>query len=202
VKTWGPDFSKCPSAEIASSADYDQRWVQFEHPLGGPYTAVPLLGDIADRLWVRERFGFNHWEYEREPIAKVPASQFQDGLLSFECTEDDSEIRNHLRYRPTKHMPRWASRITLIVTDVRVQRLQDISEADAIAEGVHHFDDGWHWKPNPEPHYMRMIGIDPLRTFQAMCNHARSDLDWDANPWVVARTFEVHHCNINEVKHG
>jgi hypothetical protein len=77
-------------------------------------------------------------------------------------------------------LPRWASRLTLEVTDVRVQQLQDISEQDAIAEGVdsrNHFMILW-----DEIHGM----VGPKA--------------WGANPWIYALTFTVHKQNIDAME--
>lgn len=117
-------------------------------PLDCPY------GSPGNRLWVRERHCFLD-------VSKSALSQFPLGPqnnnergpdiwnLSIEYsdgTQHDTNVegekpkqtreRGEIRWRPGIHMPRWASRITLEVTDVRVERLQDISEDDAKAEGV------------------------------------------------------------------
>lgn len=95
-------------------------------------------------------------------------------------------------------MPRRWSRITLVITDVRVQRLQDIegqhpSESDAIAEGVHaiHHGDGEYYysafrdEPNPKNWH------DPADAFRELWDsiNASRGFGWDANPWVWALTF-------------
>ena len=85
----------------------------------------------GDRLYVRETWAAPH-AYDHLPPRLIP----QDARIHYAATED----RGGLLWRPSIHMPRWASRITLEVTAVRVERLQDISEADAQAEGV--TDDG------------------------------------------------------------
>jgi hypothetical protein len=109
-------------------------------------------------------------------------------------------------YRPSIHMPRWASRLWLAVTDVRVQRLQDISEADAIAEGVAEYPcEGPHRGPcatywsaeqgRPE-HGARTT---PVAAFKALWEtlHTKPGERWEDNPWIVAVSFDVHRGNID-----
>lgn len=87
---------------------------------------------------------------------------------------DDQRKAYGLKWRPSIHMPRWASRITLEVTGVRVERLQDISEADALAEGVT-FDPLMH--TNPREAYMHLW------------NAINGPGSWYANPWVWVVEF-------------
>jgi hypothetical protein len=91
-------------------------------------------------------------------------------------------------------MPRWASRLTLTVTDVRVQRVQEISEADAVAEGV---------TPSEEPNEMKWEHYAPhgvaFRTLWDSLN-AKRGYGWDANPWVAAYTFTATRQNIDQVQ--
>lgn len=81
------------------------------------------------------------------------------------------------RLRVALHMPRWASRISLRVTQVRLERVQDISEEDAIAEGVAHADQ-----------YTTLSS--PARNFQTLWREIHSDDSWLRNPWVWAIHFE------------
>ena len=90
-------------------------------------------------------------------------------------------------------MPRWASRLTLTVTDVRVQRLQDISEADAVAEGCDAVLALTIKRPN---------GAHPGNPRECYCdlwNSLHGHGAWDANPWVVAVTFTVQRGNIDQL---
>ena len=103
------------------------------------------------------------------------------------------------------HMPRWASRLTLTVTDVRVERLQDCSADDAIAEGIAV------GKPMPDlvPNSMGDIyhdGItdpidgwsrDPRLAYARLRNAINGAGAWEANPWVVAVSFTVGRHNID-----
>ncbi|HDZ3043585.1 TPA: hypothetical protein RST63_003790 [Klebsiella pneumoniae] len=94
------------------------------------------FGDVGDRIWVRETFcpvddtqyGGEKWvDYRATP--KFEASH----PAGWDCAPNDAEA---LKWRPSIHMPRWASRILLEITVVRVERLNAISEEDAEAEGI------------------------------------------------------------------
>ncbi len=93
-------------------------------------------------------------------------------------------------WRPSIHMPRWASRITLEVKSVRVERLQDISEDDARAEGA-----PADWEPGVARALMQAVMptacFSPhLTGFARLWNHIHGPGAWDANPWVWAISFE------------
>ena len=90
-------------------------------------------------------------------------------------------------------MPRWASRLTLIVTDVRVQRLQDITAADAIAEGCHVY---------ASSATIDCDTPDPRQEYRRIWNSIHGPEAWAANPWVAALTFETHRQNIDQINQG
>lgn len=100
-------------------------------------------GVAGDRLWVREawRVGKGYDE--------LPGSKFKSPTVWYCADYDDFSDRRFGRYRHARFMPRWASRITLEITGVRVERLQDISEADAAAEGVEPLDSDAHQDRGP-----------------------------------------------------
>jgi hypothetical protein len=107
-----------------------RRWhtADFDARLACPY------GQPGDRLWVRET-----WVHVDDTDDKLDGmgSQTYWRASSFAPDMDTEWLHQHkLKWRPSIHMPRWASRITLEITGVRLERLQGISEADAIAEGV------------------------------------------------------------------
>lgn len=152
---------------------------------------------IGDRLWVRE-----HWR-TWGCIDNVAPRDMQSGGLNqnraaiwYEATPNRVQSVGPLkheigRHRQGMHMPRWASRITLIVEDVRVQRLQEISEADAEAEGAYPIlvpPDGG--------------GFPYVEGFRGLWDslNAGRGYGWDSNPWVVAYTFAVERRNIDEVQ--
>ena len=133
-------------------------------------------GQTGDRLWVRETFG----HFERNQHFKPGCNVYYraDG----NCLELEP-------WRPSIHMPRWASRITLEITSVRVERLQDISEADAIAEGCTQNHNGYYWG-GPHP----VSGLKQLATakgaYQDLWESINGPDSWAANPWVWAIEFK------------
>lgn len=137
--------------------------------------AHPLPYAIGDRLWVREA-----WAHD-EPCAV----QYRAGPH----VADDAV---GVRWRSPIYMPRWASRLTLTVTDVLVQRLQDISTTDVIEEGV-----SLPWVAGGTLALMAQgIAKDGYR---ALWNSLHGPEAWDANPWIVALTFTVQRGNIDQI---
>ena len=108
-------------------------WAMDDGDLSGQFRCP--YGVPGDRLWVREAWAPNEGSaggyIYRADVGEGSSGFYQADLKIGEWT--------HIapRWRSSIHMPRWASRITLRITDVRVERLQDISEADAIAEGLY-----------------------------------------------------------------
>ncbi len=107
-----------------------------------------------------------------------------------------------MKYKPSIHMPRWASRLTLIVESVKIERLQDISEEDARAEGIE-------WSDSLDPHgpcKWRVYGEPstgtscPIYSFQSLWKYLHGPDAWDQNPDVVVIGFGVVKSNIDEIK--
>jgi hypothetical protein len=167
----------------------------------GPYLKVPRDGgdtvhriyapwEPGDHLWVREAWRpvMEAWnscvEYraggtpldgpDRDLVASVSRLALRMPGLS-----DEGKARHSEAWHPSIHMPRWASRLTLRVTEVRVERLQSISEEDAAMEGLR--DD---------------LTIDVSRhayraQFAVLWDHINGDrASWAANPWVWVVGFE------------
>ena len=121
-------------------------------------------GQPGDRLWVRETFA-------------VPPGSTEQAEAVYRASFDPGDVT----WTPSIHMPRWASRITLTITDVRVQRLQDISEDEAVAEGI---DEAI---PPMNDHGPANA---PRWRFARLWNSINGVGAWDTNPWVWAITFE------------
>jgi hypothetical protein len=141
---------------------------------GSPCEYVCPYGQPGDRLWVREAWKA-HSVFDNVPPRDIPKT----------CVwyPADSGYMPGSRARPSIHMPRWASRITLEIVSVRVERLQDISEADALAEGVS--DTG------------SMITGDganeisgPIAEYAVLWESINGHRSWEANPWVWVVEFK------------
>jgi hypothetical protein len=149
---------------------------------------------VGDRLWVREA-----WRSEARFDPLPPRDVPRGALVSFEAdysSEPNDGCRG--RYRHGRFMPRWASRITLTVTSVRVERLQDISEEDAKAEGMVQ-----NYNPDDESHGAWTGGVDFLYGWNATGAFRRTwelingPAAWEANQWVAAYSFVADHRNID-----
>lgn len=167
----------------------------------GSTVVQPIPYATGDRLWVREAWRTSRHYCDLKPSemgGEEPILYMADGAVqAYGWKVDDLTGR----YRHARFMPRWASRLTLTVTDVRVQRLQDINKTDAIAEGLE------------ETKYPNMMGVRTWRdyatgrgifpnsrdSFRTLWNSLHGPDAWDANPWVAAYTFTVERGNIDEV---
>lgn len=157
---------------------------------------------VGDRLYVREAWRVSIKHDEMAPSNLAPRSMTvmfgAGGSIANQSNgkwEPDNTYPAELprwagRLRAGMHMPKWASRITLIVTEVRVQRLQEISEEDAIAEGC-----------KPDDQSLNPNEIGPARSiFEALWDSLNPDrAPWEINPWVAAYTFRPILGNIDAI---
>lgn len=134
--------------------------------------------NVGDLLYVRERFRQEAIDDELKPT-EAPGAIWYDA-----DGQPDSELEWSHKSRPAIHLPRDASRLTLRVTAVAFEALQDISEADAQSEGVE-----------------SDIG-DHRRAFETLWNALHPDELWLDNPEIVALTFEVLHANVDRLEIG
>ena len=150
-------------------------------------------GQPGDQLWVRE----THWMDKRDTtLAVMNVDGFVVAMNGSETGQESNPEElglNHFwKLRPSIHMPRWASRITLEITGVRVERLQDISEKDCWAEGIeqvmHDFSD-------EELCVMaKRIGCsieDAKPIYALLWESINGPCSWAANPWVWVVEFNV-----------
>lgn len=159
-----------------------------EHPRAqgceADFTVKCPYGKPGDRLWVRERLRETActWHYEADDTTvRLPADH--PDVLAMVAWAHHKENSGC----PSIHMPRWASRITLEVTGVRVEPLQKISEEDAQAEGV---------EKGPSHRVYPSARAAIVSTYRAgfetawkKINGARDGADWARNPWVWVVTF-------------
>lgn len=169
-----PEPSKSRSGDYWFPCNKMQSMVHVSDLLpGNPYmpdaheffsTCCPL-GGIGDQLWVREAFA---------------AGLCTESTLAYRATHKTEDLEEGwgetIKWTPSIHMPRWASRINLLITGVRVERLQDISDADASAEGCK---------------ISSMQSGDCLSDmFARLWKSIYGDESWQANPWVWVIEFE------------
>lgn len=168
-------------------------WDGVHDRVGASY---PLRYAVGDRLYVREQCATWGRGLEREPV-EFPVVYAADDAEWDDIKHDarNSKTGDEWKIRPSIHMPRWASRLTLTVTDVRVTRLQDISEADAAAEGCECDTDGWRDYLFPST---QCCGT-ARESYRTLWNSLHGPDAWDANPWVVAVSFTVQRGNIDQL---
>ncbi|EPP2376523.1 hypothetical protein V3G61_12595 [Klebsiella pneumoniae] len=126
------------------------------------------FGDVGDRIWVRETWAEAG---ASAPDLKLYRANYPEHVPSiYENVPPAEEIR----WTPSIHMPRWASRILLEITDVRVERLRSMSQDDARAEGV-------------------IAASGPMEAglaFRELWDSIYGEESWKANPWVWVVEFK------------
>jgi hypothetical protein len=150
----------------------------------------------GDRLWVRE----SHQLIDLHPSTTLCAYRANCDGDRFTYAGDGSvEIIRVTKWRPSIHCPRWASRLTLTMTERKIERLQDISRADAIAEGLRltsaQIEEFFAW---PDPHHMHSW-LSPRAAFRWLWNTLHGAGAWESNPEIVALRFTVERRNIDDM---
>ncbi len=168
--------------------------VKYYNEHGPSPTSCPY-GQVGDRLWVRETWApvyasYSHeyptegyyfeWEPDMHGALEKDAPQLEtyyraDGEGKYPAEIDGGEIH----WKPSIFMPRWASRITLEITGVKVERIQDISESDVEREGT----------PMVAPRPSGVDRVDFAYLWDSI--NAKRGYGWDVNPWDWALTFKV-----------
>jgi hypothetical protein len=153
------------------------------HGTGDPFSCP--CGVPGDRLWVKET------------IRLVPDQEPDDGVgpvLSCYAADGDLTVADAWPWKRKQlnsiHCPRGLSRITLELTDVRVERLQEISEADALAEGLVRLGEGWQrYHVDPDAPIGQPFTRNPVLAYRGLWESINGHGSWDANPWVWAVEF-------------
>jgi hypothetical protein len=163
-------------------------------------------GQPGDQLWVRES-GLEHKKTQLFIHDATPGRWWtsKDGGrygASYSADIPRSDFLRDHRVRPSIHMPRWASRITLEITGVRVERLQQISEVDALSEGITSLRSK-EWDAANFPTYCNAlnaatdlgekppVGPLPSAVFAALWSQINGPESWASNPWVWVIEFKV-----------
>ena len=145
---------------------------------------------VGQKLWVRETH--YRWtgcdeapsDWVRAPDGATYQSRGFVGIPEHDSLYEDACAAVIV---PSIHMPRWASRITLELTDVRAERLQDITEEDAIAEGI----DSWDGNGVGDGVRFHMgFELPRLRRFSCLWDVLNAKTPWASSPWVWALTFK------------
>ncbi|MDJ0631063.1 MAG: hypothetical protein QNJ44_22590 [Rhodobacter sp.] len=192
----------------------------------GCWSALPIP-QIGDRLWVQETWADVNWEGapaiafradeslrdlmdEPEFLDHDKSFNYDDRRLAygkhglgFACWSSDLLNGIEGSWRSARFMPRWVSRLTLTVTDVRVQRLQEIGGEDCIAEGVDCSTCAASWSVGRSACNQR--GCFEIRqNFRTLWDslNAKRGFGWDLNPWVAAYSFTVERRNIDGAHNG
>jgi len=145
-------------------------------------------GQPGERLWVRESFtDLRGTGIEHRPDPAGPLQRYAFAADSPPGSHSDEVRKDYgIKWKPSIHMPRSACRILLEITAVRVERLQDISEEQARAEGI--TDGGCHNCGNHEPCGCECPTPSAVDSFVHLWNSTGGD--WDANPWVWVVEFK------------
>jgi hypothetical protein len=190
--------------------------IEFNHPVtSGTYSKKSFarercpFGQVGDVLWVRERWAI--WNDSKDPSHEIVlfasdesawwnpkdfAEYFSQPFSAGRWMEAEFNPLEHglpVKWKPSIHMPRWACRLRLEITDVRVERVQDISEADAVAEGMEPWVECWAphpLKPQSKPRFMGARREATCREAFEQAWNAAYPGSWDRSDWVWAITFK------------
>ncbi len=157
-------------------AEYKGGWK--DHPAGTVHRLYPQW-QVEDLLWVRERFNVTR------PFTGDIDHDLTTQTVHY-YADDNPRYRDNDKWKPSIHMPRWACRLTLEVKAVRVERVQEISEEDARAEGCDYDDN-----PIPPDGFDETGRPTARLEFEYLWDSiAKRGFGWKRNPWVWVIEFE------------
>jgi hypothetical protein len=200
-------WAVCPAKESGWIAWFGQprkAVEQFTKEAYGHGFPCPY-GHPGDLLWVRESFGYYcSFMGDVLPNAPILYRADQDSCGQYPVVlpgeKDITLVNDREPWKPSIHMPRLVSRLTLEITDVRVERLQDISEADAMAEGIDIPLPDKYGCPYRSPKHSdgkHRIGDNAYTMYRDLWNDIHGKDAWQQNPWIWALTFKVNKRNVD-----
>lgn len=184
------------------AGDEPDSWF-FNSPVGP--RKVPVRFEEGDRLYVREACWIAPPAWTDSPVNPTGPNRQEVAYAADDRSGYTKEAAADykLRLRPSIHMPRWASRLTLIVEGVKVERLHDISEADALAEGIVADPVKGFWVPgveHPIKDFPWLSRATAREMYAALWDMLHGSGEWVRNPFVVAVTFRVVRGNIDTLE--
>ncbi len=170
---------------VVENSEKTERYVTDKNNPHQKWLKFPI--NIGDLIYVRETFQGPLFDADKESDYLNDRDKYRHPRYCVYAATDkrpeffDVDSQDTVsRWKPSIHMPRWASRLTLKVTDVRIERVQDITVEQALSEGITH-------------HSMNC----PIAEFGQIWDSIYQD--WDKNPYVWVIEFEVIHKNVDEV---
>ncbi|HAW5564136.1 TPA: hypothetical protein JL066_002917 [Salmonella enterica] len=170
------------------------------------------FGDVGERIWVRETWATlgnedgccvdwndNLCKGDEKTAARIyrASCEQRPGDYGLWSIPDNADWKPHTEnqkfegaWRPSIHMPRWASRITLEITDVRVERLHNISERDALREGLFQLPASGRYCLQPGMQYFGMASRSAKEVYSWLWASIYGEESWAANPWVWVIEFK------------
>lgn len=170
------------NGKFAAQWDHDDHLRECHCPYGKP----------GDQLWVRESFILNEYDgklveftYQADGEIRTIKQPYGDSVRGYSLVEKPKTY-------PSSHMPRWASRIQLEITDIRVERVQDISPQACLAEGITTGLAGLANRDDISETAKRARDNAYRAVFSRLWDsiNAKRGFGWDANPWVWVIKFE------------
>jgi len=165
----------------------EPEFIGWQFPISpyGEFRAKCPYGKVGDRLWVKESWAVAK-KWDHLPPSKLPQPEIRRGIMSAHYMADGPGEDWCGRIRSPRFMPRWASRLTLEITEVRVQRLREVCLADLWAEGIETDMDRYDESLEARADEARQC----YRKFRALWESIHGKGAWDLNPWVWAITFK------------
>lgn len=190
-----PKHGQVRQFKASETPGYDYTF-RCKRGLWQDYRADDLLkkcpyGQPGDRLWVREA-----WQvFPKGPLGNWagvsddrPQIVSEWNPLHCVCWRADGPLNQDERWRPSIHMPRWASRVLLEITEIRIEQVSEISHEDAIAEGVHRYRDEDCYKIyTPTTSFGTS---SPIKSFASLWDSINGVGAFDLGSWTWAVSFK------------